>query len=256
MPRIARKISMTKVYHIILRGNDRQDIFYEEQDYKKFLKLIVITKEKYQYEVYAYCLMTNHVHLILYDKNDQISKIMQSIEIAYSSYFAKKYSKKGHLFQNRFISKNIEQENYLYRLCRYIHQNPVKAGISSVENYKWSSYNEFIHTSKIINSKFILSMFGKMQKEAVENFILFHNYMTNEINEEVEYEGISKLTDEQVREKIQKILQLKEISDIYMCDKDTRNKRIEKLKEIQGTSKVQLARILGMNRKMLERIMK
>ena len=84
MPRIARKISMTKVYHVILRGNDRQDIFYEEQDYKKFLKLIVVTKEKYQYEVYAYCLMTNHVHLILYDKNDQISKIMQSIEIAYS----------------------------------------------------------------------------------------------------------------------------------------------------------------------------
>ena len=99
-------------------------------------------------------------------------------------------------------------------------------------------------------------MFGKMQKEAVENFILFHNYMTNEINEEVEYEGISKLTDEQVREKIQKILQLKEISDIYMYDKDTRNKRIKKLKDIQGTSKVQLARILGMNRKMLERIMK
>ena len=130
MPRVARKISISKVYHIILRGNDRQDIFFEEQDYRKFLKLVNNAKEKYQYEIYTYCLMTNHVHLIVYDKNNQISKIMQSMEVAYSSYFAKKYGKEGHLFQNRFLSKNVESKEYLYRLCKYIHQNPLKAGIS------------------------------------------------------------------------------------------------------------------------------
>ena len=256
MPRVARKISMTKVYHIILRGNDRQDIFFEDQDYKKFLRLIIITKEKYQYEIYAYCLMTNHVHLIIYDKNSQISRIMQSIEISYSNYFAKKYDRNGHLFQNRFISKNVETENYLRRLCRYIHQNPLKAKISITEDYKWSSYNEFIYQSKIISSQLILSMFGQTKKEAVKNFIQFHNDVINEMNEEIEYEGIAKLTDEQLEEKIKRILQLKQIQEIYMLDRNTRNEKICLLKNIQGTSKVQLARVLGMNRKMLERIMK
>ena len=65
MPRIARKISSTKVYHIILRGNDRQDIFLDEQDYYKFLKIVKILKEKYQYDIFTYCLMSNHVHLVV-----------------------------------------------------------------------------------------------------------------------------------------------------------------------------------------------
>ena len=84
MPRAARKVSSTKVYHVILRGNDKQDLFFEEEDYKKFIKEIKNTKEKYGYELYAYCLMTNHVHLIIYDKNDMLSKIMQSLEVIYS----------------------------------------------------------------------------------------------------------------------------------------------------------------------------
>ena len=86
MPRIARRKSTTKVYHTILRGNDRQDIFFDEQDYKKFLKEIIKTKEKYKYELYAYCLMTNHVHLVIFDKDNMISKIMQSLAVSYSSY--------------------------------------------------------------------------------------------------------------------------------------------------------------------------
>lgn len=90
MPRVARKISSTKVYHIILRGNDRQDIFLDEQDYYKFLKIVKILKEKYQYDIFTYCLMSNHVHLVVYDKNMQLSKIIQSMEISYASYFAKK----------------------------------------------------------------------------------------------------------------------------------------------------------------------
>ena len=108
MPRMPRKVSCTKVYHVILRGNDKQDIFLDEQDYKKFIKEILNTKEKYEYELYAYCLMTNHVHLIIYDKNDKLSKIIQSLAITYSPYFSKKYEKTGHLFQNRFLSKEVE----------------------------------------------------------------------------------------------------------------------------------------------------
>lgn len=256
MPRVARKISNTKVYHIILRGNDRQDIFYDEQDYKKFLKTMKMTKEKYQYKIYAYCLMTNHVHLVIYDKNNQISKIMQSIAISYSSYFSKKYDKEGHLFQNRFLSKNVETKEYMCRLCRYIHQNPVKSRISTIEQYKWSSYLEFIYGEKIINREWILPMFGQTQKEAIENFIIFHSYEKKTINEEVEYEIIDKLTDEQAKKKIQEVLNIKDVREIRTYNKKVRDEKIYQLKNIRGTSKAQLSRILGVNRKVIERVMK
>ena len=91
MPYKIRKRSMTKVYHVMLRGNDRQDIFYDDQDYIKFLKLMKITKEKYQCEIYEYCLMANHTHIIIFDSKDVLSKIMQSLAISYSLYFAKKF---------------------------------------------------------------------------------------------------------------------------------------------------------------------
>ena len=130
MPRSPRIKAFSKVYHVILRGNSKQDIFLDEQDYKKFKKEIYNTKEKYQYELYSYCLMTNHIHLIIYDKNEKLSKLMQSLAVSYSSYWNKKYERVGHLFQNRFISKEVESAEYLKNLCRYIHQNPYKAGIS------------------------------------------------------------------------------------------------------------------------------
>ena len=256
MPRIARKISSTKVYHIILRGNDRQDIFLDEQDYHKFLKIVKILKEKYQYDIFTYCLMSNHVHLVIYDKNMQLSKIIQSMEISYASYFAKKYNKVGHLFQNRFLSKNVETKEYLCGLCRYIHQNPLKAKISNTEDYRWSSYHEFIYGEKIISSELVLSMFAPNKKEAIENFMLFHSYETNFINEEVEYECIDKITDEQVKKKVQKILNIEDVRMIKSYDRKTRNEALKKLKIIKGVSKAQLSRVLGMNRKILERIMK
>lgn len=93
MPRIQRKLGYTKVYHAIIRGIDKQDIFFESKDYQYFLKILKETKEKYQYDVYAYCLMNNHVHLVIFDKKDEISKIMQTIEIRYSIYFNKKYER-------------------------------------------------------------------------------------------------------------------------------------------------------------------
>lgn len=160
MPRIARKYSKIKVYHITIRGIDKQNIFFEEEDKYKFLEIINRTKENYNYEIYAYCLMDNHVHLVIYDKEKQLSKIMQSIEISYVFYFNLKYGRTGHLFQNRFFSKKVEDRGYLKRVCRYIHQNPLNAGIGKTEDYKWSSYKEYIEKTKIINNKMLLLVFS------------------------------------------------------------------------------------------------
>ena len=253
MPYKIRKRSMTRVYHVMLRGNDRQDIFYDNQDYMKFLKLIKITKEKYQCEIYEYCLMANHVHMIIFDCKDVLSKAIQSLAISYSLYFAKKYKKEGHLFQGRFLSKSVETRKYLFTLCRYIHQNPLKANIARTEEYKWSSYNEFLFDSKIINPNPILSMFGQTKKEARKNFIIYHNRKVNLINEEVEYEFAYRLTDEQVKEKIQQILKIENVRVFHTYDKNTRNEKLKELKIIRGTSKAQIARVLGINKKIVER---
>lgn len=256
MPRSARQTSNTKVYHIIIRGNDKQDIFYDEKDYEKFEKEVVKSKEKYRCEIYAYCVMNNHVHLVIFDKENKISKIIQSITIAYSSYFSKKYEKVGHLFQNRFLSKNIETREYLLEVVRYIHQNPSKAKIANINKYKWSSYQEYIYNQKIINSKLILSIFGSTKQEAINNFIFFHSYKEERLNDVLEYEMLEKLTDDKLKEKIEKLLKIDDVREIRTYNTEIRNEKLKQLKAIKGVTKVQLSRVLGINKKMLERAMK
>lgn len=251
-----RQTSLTKIYHVILRGNDKQDIFYENQDYLKFLKIIQTIQKKYLYEIYEYCLMTNHVHLLIYDHKDVLSKIMQSISISYSLYFSKKYNKNGHLFQSRFLSKAVETQDYLYRLCRYIHQNPLKAKVAKTEEYEWSSYHEFMSKSKIINPEPILSLFGQTKEESLKNFIIYHNHNEDQVNDEVEYEFVCKLTDSQLKEKIEKILKVKNVREIRTYDKKLRAEQLKKLKIIKGTSKSQISRVLGINKKIVQKILK
>lgn len=258
MPRMARKVSNTKVYHIIFRGNDKQDIFFDIQDYKKYLKEIKVTKEKYQYEILAYCLMSNHVHLIVFDKNDNLSKAMQSLAVAYSSYFSKKYDKVGHLFQNRFHSKNVETKEYLVQLCRYIHQNPPKAQIGTVDNYKWSSYKEYINLDlkeRITNINTILPMFGSNKQEAIKNFKIFHQKEIDDNAQNAEFEIVDKLTDEELKHILEKILNIQDALEIKRYSVDIRDEKIKKLKDIQGASKAQIARVTGLNRKIVERAM-
>lgn len=256
MPRMARQKSITKVYHIILRGNAKQDIFFDRQDYRKFLKEIYKTKEKYGYELYAYCLMTNHVHLVIYDKSSKLSKVIQSITISYSSYFNTKYERVGHLFQNRFLSKNIETGEYLKNVCRYIHQNPVKSEIAKVERYEWSSYSEYLNKEKIINKKQLLQLFDTNEEDAIKNFIAFHkdNLQKDKLEDFIEYEITPKLNDEQATRYIIQILKLKNINELKDFSVEKRKNYLQKLKGISGISVLQMARITGFNRKMIDAI--
>lgn len=258
MPRVARKKSSTNVYHVILRGNAKQDIFLEKQDYNKFMKEIYNTKEKYQYELYSYCFMTNHVHLIIHDKDEKLSKILQSLTVSYSAYWNKKYERVGHLFQNRFLSRNVENESYLKTVCRYIHQNPCKGGIAEMEEYPWSSYQEYLKESKIIETNQLLRLFGNNKAEAIHNFVEFHklNQKQDDIEEFMEYEMVGKLNDEQARKYIEEVLRLKDIQEIIQCDIEKRNRNLKKLKNVKGISKAQIARLIGMSVKTVERAMK
>lgn len=254
MPRTKRKISYTKVYHIILRGINKQDIFLETDDYYKFLDVLKETKIKYKYEIYSYCLMNNHAHLIIFDKTDNLSKIMQSIEISYSIYFNRKYNRVGHLFQNRFLSKEIQEKEYLKMACRYIHQNPLKAKIGRIEEYKWSSYKEYIIKKLIINPKVILSIFASNEEEAKNEFIKFHGTESEkEICDLIEYEMKEKITDEQLIKYICELIDIDNISKISEFNIEKRNEILLKIKENKKLTCTQIARVLGINRKIIER---
>lgn len=251
VPRYARKKSLTNVYHIILRGINQQDIFLESQDYNKFLKDLKETKEKYGYQIYAYVLMTNHIHLIIYDKNDIFSKAIQSLAIRYSYYFNKKYLRNGHLFQNRFLSKEIDTESYLLNLQRYIHQNPFKEGLSKIEDYKWSSYQEYMQKAQIVDTELILSLFSNDRNRAIELFSNFNHFMME--SNSLEYELKNFYTDEEAIKIIKQILREENLMMIQKYNRKIQKEKIEKILEVNGITATQIARILGLNKRTVQR---
>lgn len=177
MPRQSRKLSESKIYHVMVRGNERKVIFHSEQDKAKFIEILFAKSEDEQASIYAYCLMDNHVHLLLNKGKNTISRLMKRINVSYVYYFNKKYDRVGHLFQDRFKSEAIENEKYLLAAVRYIHNNPIKAKLATqLHEYKWSSYNEYINrkTNPIgIEKEFILNMFSTNRDEAVKIFLDF-----------------------------------------------------------------------------------
>ena len=258
MPRIARKYSKIKVYHITIRGIDKQNIFFEEEDKYKFLEIINRTKEKYNYEIYAYCLMDNHVHLVIYDKEQQLSKIMQSIEISYVFYFNLKYGRTGHLFQNRFFSKKIEDLNYFLTVCKYIHRNPEKAGIALTQNYKWSSYQEYIRKKKIISSSLLMHYFDNDISKFAD-----YTLKTLEkigIEDYIEYEMIPKISDEELAEELIKRFNVNNMVGLLNFFKNKDKKElVECLKEIHKIKVVnisQVARVTKITKRIVESVWK
>ena len=198
--------------------------------------------------------MTNHVHLLIHDQNNTLSTAMQSLAIRYSSYFNKKYQRCGHLFQNRFLSKNVEDISYLLTLQRYIHQNPVKGKIAKMEEYSWSSYKEYINKNKLVNTEFILSLFNSNKSEAVELFKKFNNEIIEK--DKLEYELKNKYTDEELIGIMKDELKEENLMNIQNYNKKIIEELVTKCLKIEGTSAIQIARILGLNKRKVQRIAK
>jgi len=141
MPRMARLVAVNYPHHITQRGNNRDAVFFQDQDRQFYLQ----TLKKYSYlwklEVWAYCLMPNHVHVLgVPRKPESLAKGMGSTNLIYTQYINRRYARSGRLWQNRFFSNIIEKESYLWAAVRYIERNPVRAGlVASPEDYPWSS---------------------------------------------------------------------------------------------------------------------
>lgn len=142
LARQARVKSKTGIYHVMLRGNECKPVFRDEEDKNRFVEIMLQKKEEAGSLIYAYCVMDNHVHMVVHEREtgQPLETLMKRIGVTYALYFNRKYKRVGHVFQDRFRSEAIEAEPYMLSLIRYIHSNPVKANISQELNYAWSSY--------------------------------------------------------------------------------------------------------------------
>lgn len=255
MSRKPRLLSKTKMYHIIFKGIGRQNLFEERSDYEKMKSILSTVKGEMEFDLYAYCLMTNHVHLFIKEKNlGEISKIMSKILSHYATWFNIKYIRSGPLFSNRYMSEPVEDEKYYMNLIRYIHQNPVKARVvGRVGQYQYSSYSEYVDGNDTFTDiDFFLDMLSEDRAAAVRSFI--------ELNASEEEESFeitsSQKSDAHVRRLIKSELDIDDPALIKSFETELRNAVVKKLVEEMGISKSALERETGISRGTIIRICK
>ena len=142
MPRLPRNYMKTSFFHVITQGIDKRFIFEKPEDIKYYIKIMYKIKEEHNINIIAYCIMNNHTHMLVETQViEQLSKYMQRINTTYGKYYNKKYNRVGYVFRDRYKAEGIYSEKHLYNCIKYIHNNPVKAGIcNKAEEYPYSNY--------------------------------------------------------------------------------------------------------------------
>lgn len=176
MPRKPRLEIEGGLYHVLTRGNNRQRIFGDNNDYQKMLRLLAAQKAKLPFFLYAYCLMPNHVHLLVERRKAAIGRVMHRLLTGYSRYYNKRYGRVGHLFQSRYKGILCQSDQYLAELVRYIHLNPVRAEIvCDPSAFHYSSHRAYLGLEEpwLVEIEPVLRHFGGTKKAARERFKLF-----------------------------------------------------------------------------------
>jgi len=252
VPRYAREKSQSGIYHAIIRGINKQKIFFDVADRKYLLDLLLRYKQTCNIRVYGYCFMDNHIHLLVRETDETISNAIKRISGSYVFRFNKKYERCGHLFQERYRSEPVEDEAYFLTALRYIHQNPLKAGmVSDLSKYKWSSYNEYISAPAIVDCDFVLNMFSSNRSSALEQYIKFMNMKNNDCC--LEYENQDGISDDIIMAELQG-MNVSGIEEMINYDTKKRNAIIKHLKEIDGVTVRQLSNLTGISKSTIGRI--
>lgn len=247
MPREPRKRSKSGIYHIIMRGINRQTIFEDDEDCWKFIQTLQKYKEVSEYELYAYCLMGNHLHLLLKEGKESLEQVMRRICGSYVYWYNRKYERIGNLFQDRYGSEPVENDAYFLTAIRYIYQNPIKAGlVASVGEYIWSNYSEYLNKNKMTDVSFALDMFNTNREKAVESFIEYINKPNDDASFDLEEKHSIKDKDAGVL--IKSLCKSNNVTDMQKLDIHMRNKYLKELKEVYGLSIRQIERLTGINR--------
>ncbi len=178
MPRAPRVCFQGAFYHVFNRGVEKRRIFMDDQDRRAFLRLLSEIVPMYELRLFSYCLMENHFHLFLQTKKLNLSEAMHDLQGQYAQYLNRRYDRVGYLFQNRYKSPLVNEEQYALALTRYIHRNPLEAGlVKKLEDYQWSSYPSYIGILpawKWLETHWLLRQFHENPETAVQVFRFFH----------------------------------------------------------------------------------
>jgi len=227
-----RRESKSGFYHVFVKGINSERIFNQQREKIYFKSIILKQLSKYQIEIYSYCIMSNHAHFIIRAEIKVLSLFMAVILREYAQYYNYKHNRNGHVFQNRFKSECIEDENYLWSCLRYIHMNPVKAKmIKNVEKYKYSSIQEFISGVPILIHKKAINFVSDRFKN-ITDFIAYHGEKTPHIFDDMKSE-VQQQHEEVVKmiaEELQKEHELPLLCQVIE-EKEIRENFLEKKKK-------------------------
>lgn len=238
MPRKPRSFSNSGFYHVTVRGEGRRTMFEDDSDRRAFLDLLDLQVDKHGLVVHAWCLMGNHVHLLLEDPRGRISEAMHGLATSYAQRFNKRTGHVGHVFQDRFFSEPIENEAYLLEVVRYIHNNPENGGIGSREEYPWSSYREYVGEARHCDVEFVLGLLG-----GVDRFVEFSAGRGSPYR----HMRRMRISDEESRERAAEVLGGVEPGLLAALPKPERNLRLRDLRS-SGLSVRQIERLTGIGR--------
>ena len=241
MPRIARVKSNSNIYHVMIRGINRQNIFEEDDDRICFMKILDYCKEISGFKLYAFALMSNHIHLLIEPAGEALDTVFSRIETRYALWFNRKYQRTGYLFQNRFRSEAVESDRYFMTVLRYILQNPMKAGLESHPgDYRWSSYRAYEKgKGAVTDTQYALDLFGS--REILMEYLSQNNDDT--VMDEADFD--SRLRDDQAKEKMFCITQCTSASSFQQLDRTLQKEYAAKMYK-SGLSLGQISRFTGM----------
>ena len=217
MPRLARKYLESSFIHIIVQGINKEYIFQKKSFKEAYLNILKKNINETDIKVIAYCVMDNHIHLLIYSENiNSVSKLMQRTNGAYAKLYNKTKNRVGYVFRNRYYTQMILTEQQLYNCIVYIHRNPLKANmVNSFQEYKYSSYNEYIEKKGLVSNDSLKLVFGD-SKYFINTFMEIHKLEDVEDIKDVveEFEDEKVIINEYMKEKEKTILEIKENKEL------------------------------------------
>lgn len=235
-------------YHLILRGNNKQNLFNCDEDRTFFITKLKKFSNELDIDVHAFCLMNNHVHILIGNAGRNMGLLVQKLANSYVFYFNRKYDRCGHLFQGRYKSEPILDEAYFKIVYRYILQNCEKGGLEKVNLYKWNSFSALMNLNKnsFIKTEYIIGLFGSRS-------LLLEFILEPEIHKCMEYENRIVFSDDRAFNFIKKIFR---ISSPYKLERLSVDEQIQKCKIMKnhGISKSQIARITGISKAIIRTV--
>lgn len=248
MPRTARKTIESSIYHVMLRGINRQSIFEDDEDRFQFMTVLTRYRELSDFRLHAFVLMSNHVHLLIEPAGEPLDRIFKRIGTSYAVWFNRKYERAGHLFQDRFRSEAVGTDQYYKTVLRYILRNPIKAGlVSSLDDYRWSSYLAYKKGKGVLtDTAYAMNLFGS--QEALDKYLSQDNDDT--VMDESDHDW--RLRDNFAKEIIKRITGCDSVSDFQRFDLSAQKEYARKL-YLEKLTLSQISRLTGMSKTTVHR---